>query len=382
MKKVYIIDGGRSFLGIENSMYRHVPAEVLGGLTLRRLYERYDGQNISGVIAGNGVGAGGNIARLMMLEGGLPVEIPASTVDCQCGSGLEAINAAFGRIMCNQGELYFAGGFESSSTAPRRAYHPNHLEYEKYGGEQSFYSVAKFIPGEHRQDAMLQGAERVALAEGMTRESLNPWVIRSHELARKAREERILNDICWEVIEGCNQDEGIRKRMDERFLNRLPCVLKDGQVITAGNACLMNDGAAFLAIASEGYVREYACEPLAEIVDIVQIGSDPMQSPKTAILAIEALLRRQGMNEKDIDIFECNEAFAVIDELFVRRYPEAVERYNVFGGALAYGHPYGASGGIITLHAIKALEKRNGQYGVCSIAAAGGIGTALLIRRL
>lgn len=97
-------------------------------------------------------------------------------------------------------ELYFAGGFESSSTAPRRAYHPNHPEYEKYGGEQSFYSVAKFMPGEHRQDAMIQGAERVALAEGMTRESLNPWVIRSHALARKAGEERVLKELCWEVI--------------------------------------------------------------------------------------------------------------------------------------------------------------------------------------
>ena len=103
-------------------------------------------------------------------------------------------------------------------------------------------------------------------------------------------------------------------------------------------------------------------------------------SPKTAVLAIERLLKKHNMTSEDIDVFECNEAFAVIDELFMRAYPDAVDRYNIFGGALAYGHPYGASGGIITLHAVKALEKTNGEYAVVSVAAAGGIGTAMLIR--
>lgn len=106
-----------------------------------------------------------------------------------------------------------------------------------------------------------------------------------------------------------------------------------------------------------------------------------MESPTMAVMAVEALLKKRGMEETDIDVFECNEAFAVIDELFARRFPASVEKYNILGGALAYGHPYGASGGIITLHAIEALRKVNGTYAICSIAAAGGLGTAILLKR-
>lgn len=385
MKKAYIIAGGRSFLGVENRMYRHIPAEILGGRTLEQFVERdrdrIDMKKIDGIIAGNGVGAGGNIARLMMLEAGLSQKIPAVTIDGQCGSGLEAMGMAAARIFSGMGNLYIAGGFESSSTAPRRKYHENHPEFPLMGEDRAFYQVAKFAPGLHRETAMLEGAEQVAVQEGINREMLNPWVIRSHSLARQAREENRLKNVVWEVIPGCNRDEGIRERMGERFLNRLPCVLKNGQVITAGNACLTNDGAAFVAMASKEYCQSMACEPSAEFMDIVTLGGNPEESPRMAVDAVEQLLKKRGMVEEDIDIYECNEAFAVIDELFARRFPSSVDKYNILGGALAYGHPYGASGGIITLHALEALKKVEGTYAVCSIAAAGGLGTAILLKR-
>ena len=107
-----------------------------------------------------------------------------------------------------------------------------------------------------------------------------------------------------------------------------------------------------------------------------------MVSPKTAIMALEKLLQKYGMQENDMDGFEVNEAFAVIDVLFARRFANSLGKYNVFGGALAYGHPYGASGGIIMLHLLESLRQRNGRYGCCSVAAAGGIGTALMIERI
>lgn len=386
MSKVYIVSGGRSFLGVEGSMYRHIPAEILGAKTLERLWEKWkdrlDWSRLSGMIAGNGVGGGGNITRLMMLEAGLPQEIPAVSVDSQCGSGLEAIGIAAAKIAGGMGEFYIAGGFESSSTAPRRGYGKNHPDFEKYGGEEGWYSVAKFAPGEHSELAMLEGAERVAVKEGISREMLNQWVIRSHRLAGQARDEKRLEKIVWEVIEGCDRDEGIRDRMSERLLNRLPCVLKNGQVITAGNACLTNDGASFLILCSEEFKKEYGLEPVAEFVAMEETGGNPWESPRMAVNVIEKLLDRQGMTEKDIDIFECNQAFAVIDELFARKYTTSVEKYNLLGGALAYGHPYGASGGVIMLHGLEALKKVGGEYGICSIAAAGGIGTAILFRRL
>jgi len=380
MNKVYILGGGRSYIGIENSMYRHIPAEILGAKTLKKVVEPYNTEEVDGIIAGNGVGAGGNIARLMMLEAGLPEKIPAVTIDLQCGSGLESLGIAAAKIACGMGDFYIAGGFESSSTAPRRGYYSNHPEYERYGGENGWYRAAKFSPGSHRETAMLEGAENTAKKEKITRQEMNFQVLRSHRLARETREKGILSDIVFSVTEGGDKDEGIRERMTERFLNRLPCVLPDGEVITAGNACLTNDGAAFLVLCSEKYALRHGLTPKAEFIGMAEAGGNPSESPVTAIKAIDKLLYRYHLTGKDIDIFECNEAFAVIDVLFARAYPQMTERYNILGGALAYGHPYGASGGIITLHALKALEQVNGTFGVCSIAAAGGIGTAILIK--
>ena len=380
MEKVYILGGGRSYIGIENSMYRHMPAEILGAETLKKIIGLYCIEDLDGIIAGNGVGAGGNITRLMMLEAGMPESIPAVTVDLQCGSGLESMGIAASKIACGMGSIYIAGGFESSSTAPRRGYHVNHPDYRQFGGENGWYHAAKFSPGRHKETAMLEGAENTAKKEKITRQEMNPWVIRSHQLAKETRERGILQDIVFTVAKGCDKDEGIRERMSERFLDRLPCILPEGKAITAGNACLTNDGAAFLVLCSGKYAREHGLKPKAEFIGMAETGGNPSESPRTAIMAIEKLLCRYHLAAEDIDIFECNEAFAVIDVLFARAFPNLAERYNIFGGALAYGHPYGASGGIITLHAVKALEKAGGRLAVCSIAAAGGVGTAILIQ--
>lgn len=375
----YILDGLRSYIGIENSMYRHVPAEEIGARVLDALADRTGIKKVDCIIAGNGVGAGGNIARVMSLSSVFGIETPAFTIDLQCGSALESIAVAAAKIDSGQADVIITGGFESSSTAPRRAYNKNHPDYDKYGDE--WYKVAKFVPDEHRQETMLEGAERTAISEKITREELNKWVLRSHRLAREARDSGVLDDISVEIIEGCSRDEGIRDRMSERLLNRLPAVLKNGKVITVGNACLTNDGAAFLVLCSDRYLNENSVTPIGEFVDIAEVGTDPVQSPKSCVAAIESLLRKNNISSDQIDIYECNEAFAVIDELFARKYPAEIDKYNIFGGALAYGHPYGASGGIITLHALKALEKRGGIYAVCAVAAAGGVGSAVLIKR-
>lgn len=380
MERVFLINGARSYIGTENGMYRNVPAEQLGAAVLRQVAEPYRELGIDLLIAGNAVGGGGNIARLALLEAGLPQEIPAFTVDLQCGSGLESIALAAAKIQSGQADLVIAGGFDSSSTAPDRRYHKNHPDYEQYGGEESWYSVAKFVPGRHMQTAMLDGAERTAAAEGITRQDLDPWVLRSHRLARQARESGVLQDIQIEVVEGCNRDEGIRDRMNQRLLDRLPCVLKNGQVITAANACLTNDGAAFVVLCSQKLLHYYQWQPWAEFLGAVELGDQSEESPRSAVTAVHKLLQRYQYSSEDIAIFECNEAFAVIDEMFARTYPHTIDRYNILGGALAYGHPYGASGGIITLHALKALESVGGGLAVCSVAAAGGVGTAVLLR--
>ena len=377
MSEAYILGGLRSYIGVYNGMYKHVPAEILGAAVMRKVMERYVLTAPDYIIGGNGVGAGGNITRLMMLEAGIDCSVPAFTVDVQCGSGLESIAIAADKIRTGEAELVIAGGFESSSTQPYRGYNVNHPDYV---GEK-WYSVAKFMPNIHRETVMLEGAELTAQREKITKDELDRWVLESHAKAIETRKKGLLNNIVAEVCEG-KKDEGIRPKMSQRLLDRMPNVLPGGKFITAANSCLINDGAAFVVLCSEKYLAEHNLRAQAKVLGSTACGGDPLVSPKTAIMALEKLLQKYGMQENDMDGFEVNEAFAVIDVLFARRFANSLGKYNVFGGALAYGHPYGASGGIIMLHLLESLRQRNGRYGCCSVAAAGGIGTALMIERI
>ena len=373
----YILGGLRSYVGVVNGMYRHIPAEKLGAAELQQVMNKYGIEEPDYIIAGNGVGAGGNIARLMALEAGVDISVPAFTVDVQCGSGLESISVAAAKINSGEADCIIAGGFESSSTQPRRGYNPNNPDY---AGDE-WYSVAKFMPGIHRETVMLEGAELAAQRGQMKKAELDAWALRSHQLATAARESGVLQSIIAPVF-GAEKDEGIRPRMSQRLLDRMPKVLKGGEFITAANSCLINDGAAFLMLCSEKYLAEHGLTAQARVIGSTACGGDPLVSPQTAVTALQKLLAKHGLTEQDIDDFELNEAFAVIDVLFARSFAQSLDKYNVFGGALAYGHPYGASGGIITLHLLEALKRCNGRYGAASVAAAGGVGTALLIERL
>lgn len=376
MDNVYILGGLRSYIGVINGMYRHVPAEKLGAAVLRQLLEKYPVEP-DYVICGNGVGAGGNITRLMTLEAGLDNRVPAFTIDVQCGSGLESIAVAAAKIACGDADVVIAGGFESSSTQPRRGYNPNHPDYNG----DSWYSVAKFMPDIHRETVMLEGAEEAALKEHITKEEMDRWVLRSHKLAAQAAEQNLLKNIIAPVF-CAMKDEGIRPRMSQRLLDRMPKVLTGGQYITAANSCLINDGAAFVVLCSQEYLQKRGLVPQAKVLASTACGGDPLISPRTAVAALEKLLVKNNLTEADIDGFELNEAFAVIDVMFARSFSNSLDKYNVFGGALAYGHPYGASGAIITLHLLESLKQRNGRLGCASVAAAGGVGTALLLERV
>ena len=377
MDKVYMLGGLRSYIGLSKGIYRHIPAEKLGAAVLRQVLDKYKIDKPDYIIAGNGVGAGGNIARLMALEAGVEQSVPAFTIDVQCGSGLESIAVAAAKIECGEAEVIVAGGFESSSCQPRRALNPNHPDY----AGDNWYSVAKFMPGVHRETVMLEGAEQAIFEEQVTKAELDAWVLRSHRLATEARTKGLLQDIIAPVF-GASKDEGIRPRMSQRLIDRMPKLLPEGKLLTAANACLINDGAAFVVLCSEEYLQKQGFKPQAKVLASAACGGNPLVSPRTAITALEKLLASQGLKEDDIDGFELNEAFAVIDVIFERTFTKSVAKYNVFGGALAYGHPYGASGAIITLHLLESLRQRKGRLGCASVAAAGGVGTALLVEYL
>lgn len=378
MEKVWILGGLRSFIGVKDRMYRNVPAEVLGAEVLRAVIEKYQlaEHDIDCIIGGNAVGGGGNMTRLAALTAGIDEAVPAVTLDLQCGSALEAVTQAAAKIESGLADLVLAGGMESASTQPYRMWNPNHPQYEK----DKAYTVAQFIPGKQGEQVMLEGAERTAIQERVEKQEMDRWVLESHRRAAKAAQDGVLSDIQVSVA-GSWKDEGIRPSMSQKLIDRLPYLLPGGSVINAANACLMHDGAAFVVLCSEQYGISHGLKPEAVFCYGTAAGGDPFMSPKTAVLAAEKLLQKTGLSPDAIDAFEVNEAFAVIDVLFERAFPGTWERYNRFGGALAYGHPYGVSGAMLLLHLLKSLEQSDGRYGICSVAAAGGIGTAVLVER-
>ena len=378
MEKVWILGGLRSFIGVKDRMYRNVPAEVLGAEVLRAVIEKYQlaEHDIDFIIGGNAVGGGGNMTRLSALTAGIDEAVPAVTLDLQCGSALEAVTQAAAKIESGLADLVLAGGMESASTQPYRMWNPNHPQYEK----DKAYTVAQFIPGKQGEQVMLEGAERTAIQERVEKQEMDRWVLESHRRAAKAAQDGVLSDIQVSVA-GSRKDEGIRPSMSQKLIDRLPYLLPGGSVINAANACLMHDGAAFVVLCSEQYGISHGLKPEAVFCYGTAARGDPFMSPKTAVLAAEKLLQKTGLSPDAIDAFEVNEAFAVIDVLFERAFPGTWERYNRFGGALAYGHPYGVSGAMLLLHLLKSLEQSDGRYGICSVAAAGGIGTAVLVER-
>lgn len=468
MDKVYLLGGRRSYIGVENGIYRNVSAEELGAFVIKKVMDSYDisPEDIDLVAVGNAIGAGGNIGRLASLMAGVPEKTPVVTVDSQCGSGLAAIMQAAMQIELGMADVAIAGGFESSSTSPVRSINKRHADYTVDG--DNVFKVAKFKPGAYDELAMFKGAEKCAATFGMDRHELDMYAIRSHRRAVQSRENGELDDILAgsfyeydrsrrtvedDELGKCanteaeqhknrtltrkehpEKDEGIRDRISEKLLTRLPALVPGGSYITAGNVCLTNDGAAFVLLCSERFLKKYKenkkyikdmneiIHPF-KIVDIVSVGASPDMSPVSIVPAIDKLLSRNNLKASDILAWEYNEAFAVIDKLMESYVNKDFSNANVFGGALAYGHPYGASGGIITLHLMKAMEKLMAEeaevsannsvdneagyndvdnkdwnivvkgedvsktdisetrYGVCAVAAAGGIGTAMLISR-
>lgn len=375
MNEVYILGGLRSYIGVKNGIYKNILPEDLGAEVLKSLIEKYNIKNIDEIICGNSIGTGGNITRLMALKAGISEEVPAFTVDMQCASSSKAVEIGYNKIKAKEANIIIVGGFESSSMKPLRIYNDKDYRSSVNNGK---YNVAQFSPEEFGDDTTFKFGERVVEEENITEEELNYWSIRSHKKAFESKD--ILKSITLS-INGSTKDEGIRKNISERLLNRLPKIIKSGKT-NVGNISLTNDGAAFLVLCSEEYLKENNLKSEYKIKGTKTIGINPLVSPKGALKACSLLLEKENLSYEDISAFEFNEAFAAIDVMFQRKNPSLIDRYNIFGGALAYGHPYGASGAIIMLHLLKALEKTKGRYGVTSIAASGGISMAILIERI
>lgn len=374
MNDIYILGGLRSFIGIKNGVYKNVLPEDLASELLKKLLNKYNISNVDEVICGNIIGTGGNITRLMCLKAGL-LDVPCFTVDMQCASSMESINIAALKIKSGEDDIVIAGGFESSSMEPLRYYNKNDFRYSGDGR----YTQSQFCIEDYSNEASFNFAERICERNGIDSDTLNYYTLESYKKAYCAAEKGSLNSVVESVF-GSTKDEGIRKNMSISLLKRLPKLKMNG-INSIGNISALNDGAAFIILCSSKYLKENNLKPIAKFISYDKTCVDPLISPYGAIYSSENNIKKNNMTFNDISAFEFNEAFAVIDVLFAAKYKNLLNKYNIFGGALSYGHPYGASGAIITLHLIKALEETKGRYGIASIAASGGIGASLIIEK-
>jgi acetyl-CoA acyltransferase len=324
-----------------------------------------------------------NVGRNAWLAAGLPEEVPATTVDRQCGSSQQAAHFAAQGVLAGAYDVAIACGVEHMTRVPMGS----SAQHEGFPFPESLMS-------RYEGGLVPQGVSAEIIAErwGLGREELDRFGARSHELAGRATEEgafkneihpvKIETDAGTELFE---VDEGIRAPNLEKMA-QLPPAFKEDGVITAGNSSQITDGASALLITTPEKAKEFGITPRARFVSFALAGTDPITMLTGPIPATRRVLERAGLTYEDIDVVEINEAFAAVvlawkkelelpDEWFE-------ERVNIHGGAIALGHPLGASGARLMATLVNALEKTNGRYGLQTMCEGGGLSNATIIERL
>ncbi|OAB40443.1 thiolase family protein [Paenibacillus antarcticus] len=335
---------------------------------------------IDDVIIGNVVGPGGNIARVAALEAGLPVTVPGVTVDRQCGSGLEAINIAARLIQSGAGEIYLAGGVESTSRAPWKMAKPQTLM-----DVPKLYTRAHLTPSSYGDPDMGIAAENVAKQYAISRDEQDRYSLKSHQKAVHAQKRgRFHQEIVplqvngeWVSVDECPRDN---TSLDK--LQRLSPIFLEQGTVTAGNACPLNDGAALVLMMSLDKCNELNLKPILRVVDAQVAGVDPHYLGIGPVPAVQKVLNRQQLTVADVDVVEFNEAFAsqVLASLKELQLPEG--KVNLCGGALAIGHPYGASGAILMTRLCAEMLHQPYKRGLATLGIGGGIGIATLVEAI
>ncbi|HKF76928.1 MAG TPA: thiolase family protein [Candidatus Dormibacteraeota bacterium] len=344
-----------------------------------------DPAEVDDVIVGNAAGAGGNVARLAALAAGLPIEVPGVTVDRQCGSGLEAVVLAARLVAAGAGDLYLAGGVESVSTAPWRVEPPR-----RRGEMPRFYARARFAPDAIGDPDMGVAAENVAREFGITRERQDAFALQSHQRAvaamRAGRFEAEITPV--DTPPGrVAADECPRPDTSLRVLARARPAFVEGGSVTAGNSCPLNDGAAIAVVTSRALARRLGCRRMLGFVDAAAAGVDPNLLGVGPIASTRKLLsRRPDLELGTLEAIEFNEAFAsqVLASLDALGIDSAA--VNRDGGAIALGHPYGASGAILVTRLFSQLVREpvlsGTGRGLAMIGIAGGLGITAMFERV
>jgi acetyl-CoA C-acetyltransferase len=368
-----IVSALRTPIGTAGRSLAGVDAVGLAAPVLRELSGDLPGLTVTDVVLGNCMGPGGDVARVAALTAGLPVEVPAMTVDRQCGSGLAAIATA-AALVRETGGLVLAGGTESASTAPWRYWPP---ESDR---QPARYERAPFAPSELGDPEMGLAADLLAEERGVSRERQDAYAASSHACAYSAQQRGAFGDEIVPVGE-VSRDERPRPGITASRLARLRPTFRPEGTVTAGNACGVNDGAAAVALVDADTHRLLGV-PGLRILATATAGVDPNRPGIGIVPAVRSALSRAGVGLDEIDVVELNEAFAgqvlaCCDDLGLD--PSRVCRE---GGALALGHPWGASGAVLVVRLFAQLVRRGaGRYGVAAIAVGGGQGVAIVVER-
>jgi len=320
---------------------------------------------------------GMNIGRNAWLQAGLPVEVPATTIDRQCGSAQQGINFAAALIASGVHDVAIGGGVE----------HMGHISFAD-GFEVMKEHGAAFTPELlERFDLVNQGlsAEMIADKWEIPRSELDEIGVRSQQLAARATEEgRFEREIIPFSVNGDTwvTDQGIRPGTDLETLSKLKPAFKEDGKITAGNSSQVSDGAAAVLLMTAEKADELGVRPRARIVDQTTVGVDPVIMLTGPIPATRKLLDRNGMKIDDIDLFEVNEAFASVLAAWQRELEPDMDRVNVNGGAIALGHPLGSTGARLMTTLLHELERSDKEVGLVTMCCGGGLGTGTLIQRV
>ena len=392
MSKAVIVAASRTPTGKFLGALADVPAVELGAITLRETLKRsgLPAELVEEVIMGQVVqaGCGQNPARQAAMRAGIPQEAGALTINKVCGSGLKAVILAAQSIRAGDQSAVLAGGMESMSNAPhllpqaRKGYRLGHAQVLDANTHDGLWCSIN-------DEGMGLTGERVAEKYQIAREEQDRYATGSHQKAVAAQQEgRFKDEIVPVTVKGrkgdvvVDSDEGPRADTSEETLGKLkPAFKKDGSV-TAGNAPGLNDGAASLMVVSEELAKAHGLTPLAEIVDYATGGLAPEWVMMTPVPATQKLLKKMNIGAGDVDLWELNEAFSVQSLAVARELGLDPERVNVNGGAVALGHPIGASGARILVTLLHALKQQDRELGVATLCMGGGNGLALAVRRV
>ena len=388
---VYILSATRTAVGTFGGALKPLTSVQLGALAIGEALARagVEAAAIDDVVMGNVLqaGSGQNVARLAALKAGLPHATPAHTPNQVCGSGLKAVALGAQSILMQDAEFAVAGGTESMSNAPYL------LPAARWGARMGHAQLVDSMIQDglwcgHGDTHMGITAENIAAKHGISREAQDAFAFQSQQRAAAAQAAGAFDREVFPVtLAGkkgdtvFNRDEYIKADATPEGLAKLrPAFKKDGTV-TAGNASGINDGAAALVLASEGAAKAH--RPIARILGFAQAGVDPATMGLGPVPAIQKLLAKTGVKLQDIDLFELNEAFAAQSLGVLAELPDLdPAKVNRRGGAIAIGHPIGASGTRILVTLLHLLQDENKRLGIAALCVGGGQGVAMLIERI